>query len=82
MTLRLVFLGKLADLAGGGDRALEVPAALGWPDLLGRLDPDLAAALAGENVRVACNGVVVADKTAIRAGAGDELAFLPPVSGG
>ena len=30
----------------------------------------------------AVNGALIADKAALRAGAGDEIALLPPVSGG
>jgi molybdopterin synthase sulfur carrier subunit len=31
---------------------------------------------------VAVNGALLADKAALAAGAGDEIALLPPVSGG
>ena len=45
-------------------------------------EPDLASALGGAKVRVAQNADMVADKTALIAADGDEIAFLPPVSGG
>ena len=35
MAVKLVFLGKLADLAGASDQ--EVPAPLDWPGLLAEL---------------------------------------------
>jgi molybdopterin synthase sulfur carrier subunit len=76
---RLVFLGRLEDLAGGAER--EVPGgALGM--VISALDADLAAALGGERIRLALNGTLVADRAGIVLGPDDELAFLPPVSGG
>ncbi|MCB2065969.1 MAG: MoaD/ThiS family protein [Erythrobacter sp.] len=80
MAVTLVFIGKLADLAGEGER--QVPGPLHWADLPSLLDADLAAAVAGERTRVAVNGELLADKTALAAQDGDEVAFLPPVSGG
>lgn len=76
---RLVFLGRLEDIAGAPER--EVP---GGPlaDVLAGLDPALAVALRGDRVRLALNGTLVADRAAVTLGEGDELAFLPPVSGG
>lgn len=87
MTVRLVFLGKLADVAGGG--VLEVHDTSGrsdWADLLAVIadwrSSDLADAVRAETVKVAVNGVLLADKTALSVRDGDEVAFLPPVSGG
>ncbi len=81
--IRLVFLGKLADLAGGDAIDLtEATGAMAWAALLGRLAPPLAEALAADTTKVAVNGTVVADKAALVARNGDEIAFLPPVSGG
>ena len=78
MTAKLVFLGKLADLAGVGE--LEVaPGPL--DQALAGLAPDLALALLGERVRMALNGELIGE-SAVALAAGDELAFLPPVSGG
>lgn len=76
---KLVFLGKLADVAGGAERAVE-PGALA--DVLARLPAALAVALLDERVRVALNGELIGHPEAIVLGEGDELAFLPPVSGG
>lgn len=80
MTVTLVFLGKLADLAGGAER--EVSAPLDWPQLLAALEPGLQSAIAADTTRIAVDGALLADKTALHAGAGSEVAFLPPVSGG
>lgn len=76
---RLVFLGRLEDIAGGAER--EVPGGA-LADVLSALDRDLAAALGADRIRVALNGTLVADRSAVVLGDGDELAFLPPVSGG
>jgi molybdopterin synthase sulfur carrier subunit len=80
MTVTLVFIGKFADLAGEGTR--QVPAPLAWASLAQVLGDDLAQALAADRTKVAVNGAVLADKTTLAASAGDEVAFLPPVSGG
>ena len=80
MPVRLVFLGKLADLAGAPERHAQAP--LNWDSLVDGLESELAAAVKGEKVRVALNGVVLADKRTLAAGDGDEVALLPPVSGG
>ena len=76
---KLVFLGKLADVAGGGELAVA-PGKLA--DVLARLPAPLAVALLDERVRLALNGEVIAHPEGIVLGEGDELAFLPPVSGG
>lgn len=80
MSVTLVFLGKLADLAGEGER--EVAGPLDWQALLAALEGDLAAAVVGEKVKIAVDGEVLADKTALAARDGSEVALLPPVSGG
>jgi sulfur-carrier protein len=79
MTAKLVFLGKLADLAGSAEFAVA-PGPL--ETVLANLSPDLAIALMGERVRLALNGVLIAERGGIVLRDGDELAFLPPVSGG
>ncbi|HSQ96087.1 MAG TPA: MoaD/ThiS family protein [Croceibacterium sp.] len=80
MTVRLVFLGKLADLAGAPERAVEGP--LDWTALVDELKDDLGEWLSGDKVKLAVNGSVLADKAALQANDGDEVALLPPVSGG
>ena len=79
MPARLVFLGRLEDAAGGSELAVT-PGPL--EAVLAALEPDLAVALLGERVRMALNGVLIAERGGIVLRDGDELAFLPPVSGG
>ncbi|MCW1382580.1 MoaD/ThiS family protein [Novosphingobium sp. KCTC 2891] len=76
---RLVFLGRLEDAAGAPERVVE-PGPLA--DVLARLDPALAIELLGERVRMALNGRLLSESGDVVLAEGDELAFLPPVSGG
>jgi molybdopterin synthase sulfur carrier subunit len=78
--VKLVFLGKLADLAAVDEK--QVPAPLDWAGLLAALPGPLGEALQGPRTRIAVNGELLADKTSLAAGNGDEVALLPPVSGG
>ena len=80
MAVTVVFLGRLRDLAGR--ETAEMTAPLDWSGLLAAVGVDLAAELGGARINVACNGVVLGDKTALYARDGDEIALLPPVSGG
>jgi molybdopterin synthase sulfur carrier subunit len=80
MSLRLVFLGRLEDAAGASER--EVGTAASLDAVLAGLEPELAAALGGERIRLAVNGTLVTNRAALALSDGDELAFLPPVSGG
>ena len=82
MALTLCFLGKLAELAGEPQRVVDSLKETDWESLLDKLEPELAEAVSGEKVRVAVNGDVLSDKTRLKALTGDEVAFLPPVSGG
>ncbi|MFN3468332.1 MAG: MoaD/ThiS family protein [Novosphingobium sp.] len=76
---RLVFLGRLEDVAGMPQ--MEVPSGP-VEQVLAALVPELAVALLDEKVRMALNGRLIGDRGAVVLGEGDELAFLPPVSGG
>jgi len=76
----VVFLGKLADLAGAP--SLQLAAPLDWSGLKAALPQALATALDDPRNRVAVNGALLADKADLQAGTGDEIALLPPVSGG
>ena len=79
---RVVLLGRLRDIAGWRERTLDpVPATLSdLRRLLTVEDAALGEALAGAGVQAAVN------KTLTRADPplhpGDEIAFLPPMSGG
>lgn len=76
----VVFLGRLADLAGAPAIALSGP--LDWDGLVALLPEDVAEAAHDPRNRVAVNGELLSDKTALSVSDGDEVAFLPPVSGG
>jgi molybdopterin synthase sulfur carrier subunit len=80
MAITIVFLGKLADLAGAPEQ--EVAGPLDWNGLLAALDDVLADVVAGDSCKLALNGELLADKTVLSAKDGDEIALLPPVSGG
>jgi len=80
VSVKLVFLGKLADLAGAPEQDVAGP--LDWGTLVAALPGPLGEALQGEKVKLAVNGTVLADKRALAADDGDEVALLPPVSGG
>lgn len=80
MAVTILFLGPLRDLAG--EEAREVPAPLDWAGLLEVVGAEVAGQLQLARVHVACAGRVLADKTALLAQDGDEVALLPPVSGG
>jgi molybdopterin converting factor subunit 1 len=77
---RILFLGRLQDLARTRELAADLPPGVsdtqGVRDWLGRSHPELL----DQSVRIAVNSqlrpgnVPVAD--------GDEIAFLPPMSGG
>ncbi len=78
--ITVVLLGKLADLAGAPSLALAAP--LDWAGLKAAMPEALAAVLDDPKNRAALNGALLADKTLLQAGEGDEIALLPPVSGG
>jgi molybdopterin synthase sulfur carrier subunit len=80
MSLRLVFLGRLEDVAGVVEREVETIASV--DGVLATLDPELATALGADRVKLAVNGMLFHDRAAPVLKDGDELAFLPPVSGG
>ena len=80
MGVRILFLGPLRDLAGEAER--EVAGPLDWSGLLAVVGREVAEQLTEARVHIACGGSVLADKTALLAQDGDEVALLPPVSGG
>lgn len=78
--VRVLFLGPLRDEAGAD--CLHIPGPLDWQGLLQAVGPNVREALLDDRVNVACAGSVMADKTTLHAVDGDEVALLPPVSGG
>ncbi len=80
---RILFFGRLADLAGGRERELHVGDSVRnlreLVDLIAKGDDTLGAALREKSVQTIINerissGDAISDS--------DEIAFLPPVSGG
>lgn len=78
---RLLFLGRLEDMAGAAEMHLPLSVPTPLAEVIARLPDGLAAAVADPRVRLAVNGILCADRHRVVAVA-DELAFLPPVSGG
>lgn len=78
---RLLFLGRLEDIAGAAEMHMPLAGPTPLAAVIARLPDDLALAVADPRIRLAVNGVLCADRQRIVAVA-DELAFLPPVSGG
>lgn len=76
----VLFLGPLSDIAGAAE--IELPAPLDWDALLAAVNLNTADQLREDRVRVACAGRVLSDKLSLNAADGDEVALLPPVSGG
>jgi molybdopterin synthase sulfur carrier subunit len=80
MAVRILFLGKLVDLAAAPEQDVAGP--LDWLGLIAALPGPLAEAVQGDKVKLAVDGVVLDDKVALAAADGHEVALLPPVSGG
>ena len=80
MAVTILFLGPLRDMAGQESCTVEAP--VDWYGLLATVGEEVAEQLQQERVNIACAGKVLAEKTALLAKDGDEIALLPPVSGG
>jgi sulfur-carrier protein len=81
--VRVVLLGRLEDLAGKGE--IELPDATTLAAALSSMPQPVQDEIARGKVRFAINGAVLpagTDPAIIALNAGDELALLPPVSGG
>jgi len=79
---KVLMLGRLRDVAGWRERTLDAPPATlsALRALLAAEDPALGEALAGRGVQAAVNKALVRADASIAPG--DEIAFLPPMSGG
>lgn len=84
MELRVLFFASLKDEVGEDSLTLQVAEPVGLDTLMEVLDERLSGpamlALRAENVRVAVNQQLVTPPLSLAAG--DEVAFLPPVTGG
>lgn len=76
---RVLMLGRLRDVAGWREQVVEAVSIEGLRQALAK-DVVLGEALAGKGVQVALNKAVVRGDHPLAAN--DEVAFLPPMSGG
>jgi molybdopterin synthase sulfur carrier subunit len=77
---RVLLFGRLSDVAGWRERAIEAPFLSALRSKLTDEDPALGQVLAGKGVQVALDQVIVRGDAPLNAGT--EVAFLPPMSGG
>jgi molybdopterin synthase sulfur carrier subunit len=84
MTGTVLLFGKLKDVFGATRIACPegVSTAAELRARLAELHPDLAAQIVTKSVRIAVNQKLVMDEAGTRLSAGDEIALLPPLSGG
>lgn len=85
--MKVVYLGKLTDLAGKAESEFWSSSGdFDWPDIVALMHDyfgeEMENALHDERIRVAVNGKVLSDKETLVVQNGDEIALLPPVSGG
>lgn len=86
MAGRVLFFGRLRDLTGTAEAAMPAD----WTGLTlaevreraASLWPGLADDLVGASVRIALERELVTDEARTLVVGGEELAFLPPLSGG
>ena len=83
--MKLVFLGRFREIAGAHTSDMAIPCEVktlsGLKDFLARAHPALAEALAATRTQYAVNQVIVRDP-GHPIHDSDEIAFLPPMSGG
>ncbi|HEY5645309.1 MAG TPA: MoaD/ThiS family protein [Pseudomonadales bacterium] len=87
MSIRVLFFASIREAAGLAEIELPAEYAISLEELMGLLGerlPDAGmAAIRAENVRVAVNQTLGGERSAaMRIGPDDEVAFLPPVTGG
>ena len=84
MSVRVLFFASLRDAAGVAELKLPLTASVSVDELLAELDGRLPSqamqALTAENVRIALNQTLTGPS--VKIAPGDEVAFLPPVTGG
>ena len=82
---RVLFFGRLRDQAGEAERDVALRDAVElarFRDFAAAGDANLAEALAAPHIRVAINAALIAPTAAAMVAPGDEVAFMPPFSGG
>jgi molybdopterin converting factor small subunit len=84
VTTRILFFGNLKDIAGCAERIVELPAGVintvTLIDWLAADDRSLADALRSDNVRIAIDQEIMKMDVDFRTA--NEIAFMPPFSGG
>lgn len=80
----VLLFGRLKDVFGAASVPLpgNVSTAAGLRARLAELHPELAGQVLARSVRIAVNRKVVVDEETARITAADEIALLPPLSGG
>lgn len=82
--VRVLFFGRLADVAGGRQMEIDLSAKVSVVtdliDFLQTQNPELGSALEAECINFIVNERIASKDTRVHHG--DEVAFLPPVSGG
>ena len=80
----ILLFGRLKDAFGAS--SIELPEGAGTAAelraLLIHANPDLAETLRSKSVRIAVNQELVADEAGTKIAPADEIALLPPLSGG
>ena len=76
----MLLFGRLADIAGWRERRIEAASLSALKTLIAGQAPELAAALDAPGVQTAVDQALVRGDGIL--GAGSEVAFLPPMSGG
>jgi molybdopterin converting factor small subunit len=84
VTGQVLLFGKLKDAFGAASIPLPEGAvtAAALRVKLADANPDLAEMLRSKSVRIAVNQTLVADEAAAHISPADEIALLPPLSGG
>ena len=77
---RVLLFGRLSDVAGWRERAIEAPSLSALRLRLAADDAGLGEALGGPGVQVALDQVIVRGDAPLNAAT--EVALLPPMSGG
>ena len=84
MSGAVLLFGRLKDAFGAA--SIPLPEGVGTAaelrTMLIVLNPDLADVLRAKTVRIAVNQELVTDEAGTRISAADEIALLPPLSGG
>lgn len=84
MTGQILLFGRLKDAFGAASIPLPAGAATAAAlrTKLAEANPDLADMLRSRSIRIAVNQSLVADEPGTSISSSDEIALLPPLSGG